>query len=390
VSAVDPGWRLTWPQRRFYSAAATGFFNLQFLLPIVPLIAARHGSLAVAGLTTAIFMASAVLTQLAVPSLSRRVDFVGLLLSGSLLLGLPSFAYAINSSDATILAASVLRGVGFGIFSVVATATVIRMVTAEHRSQAIGRFGIVAGLMGALAPATAVRLYTAGFDSLVLIAAGCASTLGAGVMPVGLVRELPPGFDPPSVAGMLRRGELARPALVFALVMTGYGAVVSYVPASFPGSAALLLLVFGVTQAALRGLVGRIAQRPAGRALSVSATPAAFAGLLLLWSATSHHEAVMAGVGLVLLGAGSGTLATTCLATLASRGADRSHIGPAVLWNVGFDAGIAVGGLIVSAFASSHGTSTVNAICAALMLGAITVAWRDNRLAATSRASRSA
>jgi predicted MFS family arabinose efflux permease len=101
--------------------------------------------------------------------------------------------------------------------------------------------------------------------------------------------------------------------------------------------------------------------------------------LLLLWWATRWGNTPLAYIGLICLGVGLGTLATASLATLVARGTDRTQIGPAVLWNVAFDAGIALGGLVFSLAAHSNSKSSVYAICAVLLIVAVVVAVQDGR-----------
>jgi hypothetical protein len=322
-------------------------------------------------------MGATVAMQLGIPALSRRVGIVSLLVGGSLLMGLPSFAYLGHPDAATVLIASALRGAGFGLVSIVSTAVVIQLSSVSGRTRAIGRFGLVTGMIAALAPALGVRMYDAGWARALFIGAGAIPLLGIALFPYRYLRTLQ--LRAPRVLPLLKVGELARPTIVFALAVVGYGAVVSYLPTSFAGGAAAMLLLFGIVQAVMRGLAGRTsATFLACLGLRV-ATAAALVGTVILWWASARHIVPLAYGGLTCLGLGLGTLTTASLAALAVRGTDHTQIGPAVLWNVAFDAGIAAGGLIFSLAVHLATASSVYVLCAALLVVALLVAVQDGR-----------
>jgi MFS family permease len=302
---------------------------------------------------------------------------VSLLVGGSLLMGLPSFAYLGHPDAATVLIASALRGAGFGLVSIVATAVVIQLSSVSRRARAIGRFGLVTGMIAALAPALGVRMFDSGWGDALFIGAGAVPLIGIALFPYRYLRSLQ--LRAPRVLPLLRIGQLARPTIVFALAAVGYGAVVSYLPTSFAGKAAAMLLVFGIVQAVMRGLTGRASSAFLHHIGLCLATAAALVGTVVLWWASVRDIVPLAYGGLTCLGLGLGTLTTASLAALAVRGTDQTQIGPAVLWNVAFDAGIAGGGLIFSLAAHTASASSVYVLCAALLVLAFTIAVRDGR-----------
>lgn len=322
-------------------------------------------------------MGATVAMQLGIPALSRRVGIVSLLVSGLLLMGLPSFAYLGNPGAATVVIASALRGAGFGLVSIVATAVVIQLASAVRRTRAIGRFGLVTGMIAALAPALGVRLFDSGWSDALFIGSGVVPLAGIILLPYSYLRSMQ--LRAPRILPLLKVGELARPTVVFALAIVGYGAVVSYLPTSFAGKAAAMLLLFGLVQAVMRGIAGRASAAFLSSAGLRAATSIALAGTVVLWWASVRGLVPLAYGGLTFLGLGLGTLTTASLAALALRGTDQTQIGPAVLWNVAFDAGIAAGGLIFSLAAHSATASSVYLLCAALLVIAFLVAVQDGR-----------
>jgi MFS family permease len=324
-------------------------------------------------------MGATVAMQLGIPALSRRVGIVPLLVSGALLMGLPSFAYLGNPGAATVLIASALRGAGFGLVSIVATAVVIQLASVSRRTRAIGRFGLVTGMIAALAPALGVRLFDGGWADALFIGAGTVPLVGIALFPYAYLRTLRFALRAPRVLPLLKVGELARPTIVFALAAVGYGAVVSYLPTSFAGKAAAMLLLFGIVQAVMRGMAGRASAAFIQQIGLRIATGTALVGTVILWWASMRSNVLLAYGGLTCLGLGLGTLTTASLAALAVRGTDHTQIGPAVLWNVAFDAGIAAGGLIFSLAARIGSASSVYVLCAALLVLAFIVAVQDGR-----------
>ena len=65
-----------------------------------------------------------------------------MLVAGLLLLGLPGPAYLVSSDLGWVLALSAVRGVGFGILTVIGSAVVADLVPASRRGAAIGVYGL--------------------------------------------------------------------------------------------------------------------------------------------------------------------------------------------------------------------------------------------------------
>ena len=107
------------------------FLGFQLLLSVVPLYAERAGGgSSGAGLTTGAFMFSTVLTQIQMPHLLRWLGYGRILAAGLLFLGVPALFYGFAASVEDILAVTLLRGIGFGIVTVVFVALIVKLVPA--------------------------------------------------------------------------------------------------------------------------------------------------------------------------------------------------------------------------------------------------------------------
>ncbi len=103
-------------------------FGFQLLLSVVPLYAAAvGGGTGGAGLATATFMLTTVLTQVAMPKLLGRFGYRRVLVAGLLFLGLPALLYPLAGGVAGVLAVTLARGVGFGIVTVGFAALIVEL-----------------------------------------------------------------------------------------------------------------------------------------------------------------------------------------------------------------------------------------------------------------------
>jgi MFS family permease len=114
-------------------------FGFQLLLSVVPLYAdGTGGGSSGAGLTTAAFMLSTVFAQAQMPRVLARFGYRAVLTVGLLLLGLPAFFYVAAQTLAFILAVTLLRGVGFGIATVLFIALMVELAPPGRRGRRSG------------------------------------------------------------------------------------------------------------------------------------------------------------------------------------------------------------------------------------------------------------
>ena len=120
-----------------------GFSGYAALLATAPLWAVNGGATAAgAGLVNGVLLAATVLAQLAVPRALASWGTGRVLVAGLLLLGVPAPAYLLSDGLGWVLGLSAVRGLGFGILTVVGSTVVAHLVPAGRRGAAIGVYGL--------------------------------------------------------------------------------------------------------------------------------------------------------------------------------------------------------------------------------------------------------
>lgn len=349
-----------------------GFSGYAALLATAPLWAVEGGATeAGAGLVNGVLLTATVLAQLAVPQALTRWGAGRVQVAGLLLLGMPGPAYLLSDSLAWVLGLSVVRGLGFGILTVVGSAVVAILVPSERRGAAIGVYGLAVAVPNLLLlPASVPVADRWGFGPVFW-----ASALPAlGVLPaLRLARVLrAAGHDrsatTPSRPALGSLGGIVPPTLVlFSVTMAG-GALLTFAPLlADPGTAALVLLVIGGTAALSRWLAGSLADRFGARQfLGPLLSCAAAAMALSAWAVARQQDGLLIGAASVL-GLSYGALQNLTL-VVAFAAVEPPHLPSASAgWNIGFDAGTAAGSVLAGALAAAYSfpvsLGTLSAVC---------------------------
>ena len=356
-------------------------FGFQLLLSVVPLYTdgAGGGSLG-AGLATAAFMLSTVVAQVQMPQVLDRFGYRAVLAVGLLFLGLPAFFYAAAQTLASILAVTLLRGVGFGIATVVFAALMVELAPPGRRGEALGLLGVAIALPAIFCTALGLWLVERfGYGTAFLLGAvapllGIAAIFGIRTVPTpGRERvERPAGF----FAG-LRRGPLLRVFLVFAATTTAGGIIVTFLPLAVTQgsglfSAAGALLVVGITSATTRWWAGRFGDRRDARLLLSPGLIAAAFGMSVLPSGGTF----LVG-GAALFGIGFGLLQNVTLVLIMERVSESEYGLGSTLWNVTFDAGTGLGAFVFGFVIAAFGYSWAFYLCAVLVSSALVLVLLD-------------
>lgn len=356
-------------------------FGFQLLLSVVPLYTdgAGGGSLG-AGLATAAFMLSTVVAQVQMPQVLDRFGYRAVLAVGLLFLGLPAFFYAAAQTLASILAVTLLRGVGFGIATVVFAALMVELAPPGRRGEALGLLGVAIALPAIFCTALGLWLVERfGYGTAFLLGAvapllGIAAIFGIRTVPTpGRERvERPAGF----FAG-LRRGPLLRVFLVFAATTTAGGIIVTFLPLALTQgsglfSAAGALLVVGITSATTRWWAGRFGDRRDARLLLSPGLIAAAFGMSVLPSGGTF----LVG-GAALFGIGFGLLQNVTLVLIMERVSESEYGLGSTLWNVAFDAGTGLGAFVFGFVIAAFGYSWAFYLCAVLVSSALVLVLLD-------------
>jgi predicted MFS family arabinose efflux permease len=359
-------------------AALASFFGFQLLLSVVPLYAeASGGGSTGAGLATAVFMLSTVLTQVCMPRLMNRFGYRPLLPAGLLLLGAPCLLYLLAGNVAGILAVTLVRGVGFGIATVVFAALIVEIAPAGRRGAALGVLGAAITIPAIYGNALGLWLVErSGYDAVFLLGGaaplvGFAATLG--------IRSGDSHGRGESGAGFfegLGRPHLLRLFLLFSSATSATGVLVTFLPLAVPGaglfSAATALLVFGVAGTASRFVAGHFGDRRDPHVLLAPGLIACAAGM----AALPGGGPVMLG-GALLLGAGVGALQNSTLLLTMERVAENERGLGSTLWNVSFDAGTGAGAFVFGFVVGASGYASAFYISSAILVAALALVALD-------------
>jgi predicted MFS family arabinose efflux permease len=361
------------------------FAGFQMLLSVVPLYADRvGGGSSGAGMATAAFMLVTVLTQAGMPRILDRLGYRAALVAGSILLGLPALLYGVAGNLPSVLAVTLVRGVGFGVVTVVFAAVVVELAPPQRRGEALGLFGVAITVPTIFCNSLGLWLVDfSGFGTVFLLGGvlpllGLAAALGLRTS-ARARREGTDGF----LAG-LGRGALLRPLLVFFATTMAAGLLWTFLPIFAPGvgpfSAASALLVLGLAGTASRWWAGRFGDRRDPRLLLVPGLLASMVGMVAMIQGGPFLLA-----GALLFGVGFGLLQNATLILTMSRVKESEYGLGSALWNAAFDAGTGAGAFLFGYVISLSGFAPAFYLAAVFLALALVVVPLD--AAATRKAS---
>ena len=350
-------------------AALSGF---QLLLSVVPLYADEAGGgSSGAGLATAAFMLSTVLAQIQMPRVLARHGYGRALAGGLVFLGVPALFYAYATAVGPILAVTLVRGVGFGVITVVFAALIVELAPPGRRGEALGLLGVAITLPTIFCNSLGLWMVDRFGYEPVFVLGGVAPLLGLGAI-LGIKSAAPSGEGERTdgfFAG-LGRAPLRRIFLLFATTTMAGGVVVTFLPLAVPGSgvfsAASGLLLVGVTSTASRLWAGRFGDRKNPRHLLAPGLLSCAVGLSGL---PLGGTVLLAGA--VLFGIGFGLLQNATLILMMERVSESEYGLGSTLWNAAFDAGTGVGAFVFGFVISAVGFFPSFALCAALLAAAL-------------------
>jgi predicted MFS family arabinose efflux permease len=341
-----------------------GFSGYALLLTVAPLWAVHGGaSTAGSGLVNAVLLTFTVLTQLLVPRTLRTFGWGPVLSVGLLLMGVGGALYSVSDMLGVVLAFSAVRGVGFGVLTVTGSAAVAALVGERRRGEAIGVYGLAVAVPNlVLLPAGPWIAENAGYWVVFALSALPLVGIPAGVRLASALHSSAPDLhtdtvaedpgDPESAA--YRR--LLRPMLLLLAVTLAGGAVLTFTPQMLDSAsvAAGGLFLMGLSAALSRWRAGVLADRYGAERLLVPLVPLTGVGMALLsWSVADSDRARVTAflAAMVLVGVCYGALQNVTLLVSFAAVSRRHHNLASAIWNVGFDAGTALGSVAVGAIA---------------------------------------
>ncbi|MEU3016407.1 MULTISPECIES: MFS transporter [unclassified Nocardiopsis] len=354
-------------------ATAVSLCGFAAVLPLVPLWASRGGAGEFgAGATTAAFMLTTVLTQLAMPwLLDRAGGYRWAFPVGSLIMGLPMPLFALTTDLGPLVAVSAVRGVGFGMVTVAGTALAARLVPRRQVGRATGYYGLAVGLPQiVILPGGVALALGLGFDTAFWLTGACgvvAAVLASGiwfadggrnrVLLRGAGRSTSgPGTDDadPSPRGLSLLLVLAAPLVIMLAVSSAASGVVTFLAIPLERSAWLVgtvLAVYALGVVAGRWTAGVVFDRHRRTVLLMPGTLAAAAGAALvtagLWAngdgAPGAGTALLVLSGSAVFGLGFGAVQNETVTVMLGRAGPTGYGRASAAWNIGFDAGTGVG-----------------------------------------------
>ena len=353
-------------------------FGFQLLLSVVPLYADEAGGgSSGAGLATAAFMLSTVLTQIQMPRIMRRFGYRRTLAAGLLFLGVPALFYAYASTLAPILTVTLARGVGFGVVTVVFAALIVELAPPGRRGEALGLLGLAITIPTIFCNALGLWLVERFGFEIVFLLGGATPLLGLAVIP-GIHAAAATGGNEEGVgffAG-LGRAPLRRIFILFAATTMAAGVIITFLPLAVPGSgifsAAGALLVVGVTSTISRWWGGRFGDRRDPRLLLAPGLVACAVGMAGL-----PFGGVILLAGAVLFGIGFGLLQNATLILMMERVSKSEYGLGSTLWNAAFDAGTGIGAFSFGFAISALGFYWSFFLCSALLASALVLVVLD-------------
>lgn len=363
-------------------AATVGVFtNYAPLLSVVPLWAAVGGSdHSGVGTTTAVTMATTVGIQVCMSRLLRWWGPYRLFVAGALLLGVPTFGYPLSADLGWILAVCAVRGLGFGIVTVVGSALVAELTTPDQRGRAVGWHGVAVGIpqIGFL-PLGVWAADTFGFPAVFLVT-GLSSSLAA-LLVGGMTRRSTaygsrPEADQPSSRRVPLR-PLTAPCLVMLVSACALGGATAFLPLAVDTvivSASLFTLSAAMTTG--RWCAGAWSDRYGAGRLLVPGAILCAAGMAGLAAAVAAFP-VLAVAAAALYGFGFGTVQNDAMVVMFHRAGPQNHGTASAAWNVSFDAGTGAGSVSAGLIAQAVSIPGAYGAAAFLITAAVPFAWRD-------------
>ncbi|WP_378529846.1 MFS transporter [Nocardiopsis sediminis] len=358
-----------WAFRLLVAATGATFTGHVLMLPLVPLWAVRGGAGDVgAGATTAVFMFTTVVVQLAMPWLLDHGGYRWTFPVGALLLAVPTPLFLLTGELWALIAISVARGVGFGMVTVVGAALAARLVRREQIGRAAGYYGLAGGIPNIVALSTGVWLaLEIGFGPVFWIAA-IAPLIGA-VLAFG-IRQPDGGGSGPAPDAAPGRGTapppsgpasylvLAVPLLLMLVAAVASSAIVTFLAIPLEEAAtvaAAALLAYGVFSVASRWWAGMLGDRHGRPVLLIPGVAAVVLGMALAaaavwpaaagWAGPGAMGTVAVVAGAALFGAGFGAVQNDTLVVMFRRIGPARYGAASAAWNIGIDAGTGAGAL---------------------------------------------
>lgn len=357
---------MTSPLARLLVLAAAGFSSFAVTLSSQPAWAAGQGaSVTTAGGITTVMLVATIISQFLVPALLRRLSTPLVIALGSALLGMPALLLLVTSTPAAMYAVAIPRGVGFGLFTVAAAMRTVEVAPAGGHGRVAGWFGLSAGIPSLVFVPLGVTLLRWGVWPVVIIAVACLATLP---LARGEGRPAAHAVQPVHLPRALRAA--GPPSTVLAALTTLSGLTMTILPIVRPTGwiAGVGLVVLGLGSLITRWGSGMLADRVGTVMPSMAACVVGAAGVALLGVGLSGGPDVTTLIACLLIGVAYGCAQTVTMVAAFARAAPDDKPMVSAVWNAAFDAGTALGAVLIGVLLGLLGAPTAYWVLAGLVL----------------------
>jgi len=377
------------PARAVLLSAGPGFGGMFVLFAVLPVLGAQSLGPVGAGLATTMFMITTVVTQLFVPYLQTRIRPWLLMFTALTLLGVPAIVYMWETDAWLLLSITAIRGVGFGLITIVSVSLAAHYASPDKQGSAQGALGLVTSLAGVVSPGVGLWLLENLGRPIPIMLGVVLPLLGLAFLGP-IYRKSASPISPRTSRGTKHAVPVHwlvfMPTVVFLPSAIVYGALYTFMPLESAVAPAALIAV-GAGYVLGRTTGGRLADRFSMARVLIPATVAgAIAMAILGLVASDPLDVAMSG----LLGLSIGVGATASLTGML-RQVHHSRYGlVSMAWNITFDAGILLSGLLIGVVVAVAGFTAATLVistwlAAMALLGLATLGRRQSSAPETSR-----
>jgi len=346
-----------------------GFTGFSATLASLPWWAVHGGaSPSAAGLVTTVMLGVTVVVQFLVPAVERRIGTGRTLAIGLFALGAPAPLYLLSTDLAPLLVISAVRGVGFGVLTVMGAALTAVLAPPSRHGEAVGLYGLAVALPNLLVVPGAVALaQNVAFWPVVVLAT---FPVLAVPLALGIGTDHPPAVEHDKAVHRRAARTAVLPSVVLLTITLAGGGVTTYLPIERPTGylATLALLLFGLTAAWGRWRVGRLADRTGTRLLLPGSVLLGIAGLAALAAGLWRGPDVLLLAGTAVFGTAYGAVQNLTLVVAFARARGHGVSTVSAVWNAAFDMGTGIGAVVVGALAATGmGVPMALGACAGLV-----------------------
>ena len=329
--------------------AVTGFGSVSLTSAALPLWAVSHDiKRTLVGLVATSMFGATILGQVLAPAIGNRLGQSRMLSVGMLAIAAPCPLFLLVPKLLEITVLSAIRGLGFGILTVVSISIVSDLSARRHRGQTLSRYGVVGTIPNLVGAPLGVLLTGVGSFGWVCV---CAS---APLLAIPFVLRVDEGIRAHASHNVnVRPTTISTPFVLVALPAAGAlfvgatanSSLTTFLPIVYPrgllAASCLFVMSFFITMA--RWLIGPLSDSQRARSLTAAALGVTSAGMMIVMTALRTHFAWLLLVGTAFAGAGFGiVISMTLVFVLAVRNASTALVASAV-WNIAYDFGQALG-----------------------------------------------